>query len=220
VADATAAAEISKGGGGGGTLPPPTPLDTSPLGAAQPLHISLSRTLPVRGPQRAGFLRDLEAAVASAASHSRGRGARVRGGGAGFRVRLAGLRAVANEDGSRTFLAARLAPDDDGGGGGGEELVRALVAACNGVARASGWDVLDDAAGRAHVSLAWWLGGGAAAGLDEGLLGRAWARVVGGEGLEVPVERVTVRMGNEVVAVELDGRPGRAGGGAVLGVGR
>jgi len=192
VADATATAAA------GGGLPPPTPLDTSPLGAAQPLHVSLSRTLPVRGAQRADFLRALEGAVASAAAAA-----------AGSRARLAGLRVVANEDGSRTFLAARLAA------GAGQERVRALAGACNAVAGPRGWGALDAGEGRAHVSLAWWLGG-AASGLDGALLDGAWARVVGAAGLEVPVERVAVRMGNEVFAVELDGRRERGRGGAVL----
>jgi hypothetical protein len=151
----------------------------------------------VPGARRAGFQRDLEDRIAQRHPQR-------------FCARLVGLRAVGNEDGSRTFLAARVAPGRE------EERVGALVGACNEVVGARGWDVLDAGEGRAHVSLAWWLGG-AAAGIDAGVLDAVWARVVGEAGLDVLVERVTVRMGNEVFGVELDGRRERGRGGAVLG---
>lgn len=178
---------------------------TSPLGAPTPLHISLSRTLPILTHQRSSFLEQLGAKIREAGVQP-------------FTVLLSGgLRWASNEDGSRLFLVVQPSK--------GILEMGTLLRTCNRVVKDAGLGdrgLYEDSEQEFHFSIAWRLGNGVARSaedgnesrkktninVDDGTLRKAWEASAGKEVSEIEVlfHKVMVRIGNAVHAVELAGK--------------
>jgi U6 snRNA phosphodiesterase len=180
----------------------------SPLGAPAPLHISLSKTLPIQTKQREPFLKLLE---------SRIRDLHV----ARLEIKLnGGLHFARNQDGSRWFLVVKPSTV----GSGIEELGKLLVA-CNGVVKDSDVDatgLYDGLAGAEglHFSIAWCLGSGLqkddrfvggnrlrqeSIPISNAVLREAWESAAGKEvsSITISMDRVMARIGNTIHSIEL-----------------
>lgn len=164
-----------------------------------PLHISLSAPLLLRTEQRAAFLTAATRAIRRACPRG------------SFDVALHGLDWASNAEGSRWFLAQRIARPP------GDELNR-LLHECNAVASEFGLSRLysggenkdGDMSERFHFSIGWTLKAPLASGTGLGQkTGPAHAdhdKRQAVEDISVRVETVKVKIGNAVTAVELDAR--------------
>jgi hypothetical protein len=190
----------------------------SKLGAPLPLHISLSRTIPIQTDQRAGFLAELETKI-------RGTGVRA------FKVRLdGGLEWASNEDGTRRFLVVKPSALE----GSGRVELQKLLDACNevvirhGLAKGLYADKGGEIGGAFHFSIAWSLGpelegvereadhengarkkrkrdAGSELEVKSRSLERAWSSPTGKavKEIEIPFDKVLARVGNVVHAIHL-----------------
>jgi U6 snRNA phosphodiesterase len=172
----------------------------SPLGAPAPLHISLSKTLPILSHQRETFLNVLREKVQRVGSR--------------IEVELdGGLHWASNEDKTRCFLIIKPGNTWNKGKGG----LFNLLSACNDAvkeAEINAAGLYDDvpAGNGFHFSIAWCLGSGVgqdSTPIPVDILQKAWeseaGRVVAG--IVVSFDRIMARIGNTVHAIELPPKP-------------
>jgi U6 snRNA phosphodiesterase len=184
-----------------------TSLLFSSLGAPTPLHISLSKILPIQTKQRDNFLKLLKSRIRDLHISS-------------FEVQLnGGLQFVRNEDGSRRFLVVKPSRVSSG-----TEELRKILAVCNDVVKESGVDatgLYDGLGGDGfHFSIAWCLGSGPqddnrpvtgntqgrkSAPISDAVLRESWESSAGKEVsyITILLHCVMARIGNTVHPIDL-----------------